>query len=517
MAEKLMQTYDNRALMNQKRKHTLQKLVRGFPIRNVLGTMEKEITTIAFDSRRVVPGSLFVAIPGHSVDGNRYIPDAIGQGAAAFISQLPLDRLNGFGLGSNDVTAISVEDCRHALSWVSAQYYQHPSNRLNLVGITGTNGKTTLTYILETLFKLRQEKTGVIGSINYRYGDFQVPASITTPESLDINRMLDEMTAVEVRYCFLEVSSHSLALKRVHGMHISIAVFTNLSREHLDFHGTMENYKEAKKGLFRDNHIEKRVVNTDDPVGEEIIRETQAETLTTGIDRPADVMAEDCVLSEKGCRFTLKTPSGDLGIVSPLLGKHNIYNLLSAAATALLLRLPLDEIGRGMHAIDRIPGRFEHIDYGQDFTVLVDYAHTDDALRNALQAGRTIARNNLIVVFGCGGDRDRGKREEMSRVAFELGDYVVITSDNPRTEDPDRIIDDIVKGVPTIAHKDRDYSVLANRKEAIEFAVDRAQSGDVVIVAGKGHEDYQILKTGTIHFDDCEVAGSAIRRRLNLD
>ena len=504
-------------IVNKKRISKLSQLVKGFPIQNVMETLEKEISSIAFDSRKVTPGSLFVAIPGLKQDGSRFIQDAIQRGAVAFITELPIDHLHALGLVSNGLTAICVDDSRKALAWVSAAHYGHPSRNMNLVGISGTNGKTTLTYILETLYQTRGVETGVIGTINYRYGNFQAPASVTTPESLDINRMLADMDEYGIRDCFLEVSSHSIALKRVAEMHFSLGVFTNLSRDHLDYHDNMEDYKNIKKKLFLDHVMERQVINIDDPVGKEIVSETTRPTLTTGIDQAADIRAEHCVLSETGSRFTLKTPSGIREIRTHLLGRHNIYNLLSGAGAAYAQEFSLDEIQQGLQAINHIPGRFERVDCGQDFSVVVDYAHTHEALANALTAARALTSRSILVVFGCGGDRDRGKRKEMGRVALELGDFTVITSDNPRTEDPEQIIEDILKGVPAESKKSQDYIVLADRKQAIEYAVDNAHSGDLVLIAGKGHENYQILNSGTIHFDDREIATNAIEQRMNRD
>ena len=425
--------------------------------------------------------------------------------------------MNGWALGSRDITVICVADSRHALSCISAEYYDHPSRRLNLFGCTGSNGKTTLTYILEKIFQVKKKKTGVIGTINYRYGNFQAKASMTTPESLEINRLLFEMAGHGVQDCFMEGSSHALALKRVHGMRFAVGIFTNFSRDHLDFHGTMEEYKNTKKGFFHNNEIKKRVINIDDPVGREIVAESQAETLTIGIDRPADITAEDFSYADPHSQFMLRTPTGNREIQTNLLGMHNVYNLLSGAGAALLSGISLDEIASGMRSIDRVPGRFERVDQGQDFLVVVDYAHTDDALRNVLNAARAITKKNLIVVFGCGGDRDRGKRKEMGRVALELGDFTVITSDNPRSEDPERIIDDILEGVPSSAKPEKDYTVCVDRREAIECAVRLARKDDLVVIAGKGHEDVQKLKTGTIHFDDREVAAEILRNRSNCD
>jgi len=505
------------AIVNKQRISRLSQLIKGFPVLNVMGTLEKEISSIAFDSRKVEPKSLFVAIPGLKEDGSRFIEDAVQRGAIAFITELPMDHLSAMGLGSNGLTAVCVEDSRRALAKVSAQHYGHPSKSMNLVGITGTNGKTTLTYILETLYQTRGAKTGVIGTINYRYGSFQAPASVTTPESLDINRMLADMAESGVKDCFLEVSSHSIALSRVAELSFSLGIFTNLSRDHLDYHTDMEQYKNTKKKFFQDNVIKQQVINIDDPAGKEIVTETNRTTLTTGIDQIADIRAEDCVLSDTSSRFTLKTPSGSCEVHTRLLGRHNIYNLLSGAGAAHAQGFSLDEIQKGLEAISHVPGRFERVDRGQDFSVVVDYAHTHEALANALTAAKALTLKNVIVVFGCGGDRDRGKREEMGRVALELSDFAVITSDNPRSEDPERIIEDILKGVPASSKKSQDYIVLPDRGQAIEVAIDNARSGDLVLIAGKGHENYQILNSGTIHFDDKEIAINAIYQRMNRD
>ena len=410
-----------------------------------------------------------------------------------------------------------VADSRRALAWVSALHYGNPSENMHLVGITGTNGKTTLTYILETLYQTRGAKTGVIGTINYRYGDFQAPASVTTPESLDINHLLADMVEYGINDCFLEVSSHSLSLSRVAELRFSLGIFTNLSRDHLDFHANMEQYKNTKKKLFQDHAMKQQVINIDDPVGKEIVNETNRPTLTTGIDQIADIRAEHCVLSDTGSRFTLKTPSGSRDVNTRLLGKHNIYNLLSGAAAAYAQGFSLDEIQQGLQSISHIPGRFERVDCGQDFSVVIDYAHTHEALANALTAARTLTTKNVIVVFGCGGDRDRGKRKEMGRVALSLSDFAVLTSDNPRTEDPDRIIEDILKGVPDSSRESQGHIVLLDRRQAIEHAIKNARSGDLVLIAGKGHENYQILNSETIHFDDREIATHAITQRMNRD
>ena len=495
----------------------LLDLIDGYPMADITGTLDRDISSIAYDSRKVEPEGLFIAMPGHHHDGSRFIGQAIEKQAGAFVTEMPQKQIAEAGFQNRGATAIHVDDSRHVLAWVSDRFYGRPSDQLDLIGITGTNGKTTLTYLLERIFETAEHSCGVIGSINYRYGGKEYPAPMTTPEALEINRMLSDMTRQGVEKCCIEVSSHSLALKRARELRFAVGVFTNLTRDHLDYHKTFEHYKDSKKILFRDCKIQKQVINVDDPVGREIVHESSLETLTTGLDSRADVTAEDCILSEDGIRFTLKTPSGTQTIQSPLLGRHNVYNLLSASAVALAQGIPLARIGQGIRSLERVPGRFEKVQKGQDFIVAVDYAHTDDALANALKAARTLSEKHVIVVFGCGGDRDPGKRKEMGRVALEMSDFAIITSDNPRTEDPEQIIRNICEGIPANRKPKEHYTILPNRREAINCAINRAQTGDLVLIAGKGHEDYQILNTGKIHFDDREEAGRALKERLGVD
>ena len=502
--------FNTRGVMSKK----LSSLLNKYPLEKVLGAMDRDITDLAYDSRKVREGGLFIAIPGIKVEGDKFIPDALDRNAHAFVTQAPTEKLIGLRGGNKDVTAIKVKDARHAMAWLAAEFYSHPSKKINLVGITGTNGKTTLSYLLESIYKKKGDKCGVIGTINCRYGGNTIPSNMTTPESIDINRMLEEMNRNDVGNCFLEVSSHSLELKRVRELKFSIGVITNFSRDHIDFHGDMNSYKNSKKSFFTDCFMEKQVINVDDVVGQEIIRETSRETMTTGIDNQADVMAKSCRLSKDGIEFTLLTPNGEREIHSNLVGRHNIYNLLSAAAVALLQGLTLDQIATGIQGIKNVPGRFETIQMGQDFTVAVDYAHTSDALENVLRAAKSLNPSKIITVFGCGGDRDRGKRAEMGKIATTLSDFSVITDDNPRSENSSQIIEDIKKGIPASICKAEKVAVISDRRKAIRAAIDMASAGNLVLIAGKGHEDYQILSTGKIHFDDREVAREALKERL---
>jgi UDP-N-acetylmuramoyl-L-alanyl-D-glutamate--2,6-diaminopimelate ligase len=505
--------YPEDGYLNMTDNNKLSQITLGLPITNVLGTMDKTINKVAYDSRKVNSSSLFVAIPGETWDGSAFIKDAIAQGASAFITQSSIDSLGNLSLGSNNVTALCVEDSRKALSTVSANFYKRPSERIALTGVTGTNGKTTTAYILESLFRSEGVQTGVIGTINYHYGDKKFPAPVTTPESLDLSQMLDEMIEEKIEKCFLEVSSHALQQCRVRDMHFKTGIFTNLSRDHLDFHGDMKHYKNAKKKLFLDNQVQHPILNIDDDAGREFAGEFKSGAFTTGIDSNADFKAENIELTKSGCQFNLKTPFGTSEICSNLLGRHNIYNLLSAAAAAMAQNLSLEKVQEGFRNIRPIPGRFERIESNHEFSVLVDYAHTDNALSNAISTAKSFTEGKLIVVFGCGGDRDKGKRKAMGNAVMSKADFSIVTSDNPRTEDPERIINDILQGVPSSVQEGKHYAAIINRKDAIEHAVQIAEKNDLVLIAGKGHEDYQILATQTIHFDDREISRSALRKR----
>ncbi len=493
----------------------LENLLAGIIVSDSLGSRDREICHVAYDSRDAKPGGLFVAIPGEKQDGGDFIGEALGKGAETFISQSPLDSLAGLNLDPKNVTALCVEDSRQALSRVSANFYGNPSECLRLTGITGTNGKTTLTYILEALSKAHGRETGVIGTIDCHFGKTKIPSAVTTPQSLDLNRMLRQMTDEGISDCFLEVSSHALAQKRVYNMNFDVGIFTNISRDHLDFHEGIEEYKNAKKNLFRENNVTTRIFNIDDPVGKELATEFSENIFTTGIDGLAEFSAENIVLKASGSQFILKTPSGSIPIRTNLLGKHNVCNLLSASAFASAQGISLETVQNVFQKIQTIPGRLEPVNCGQNFLVLIDYAHTDDALSKAIAAAKAFTEGKIIVVFGCGGDRDKGKRREMGRVAIEGADFTVITSDNPRTEDPEQIVEDIREGISGAFTKEVSYTTITNRRDAIEYAINRAEKNDLVLIAGKGHEDYQITGTHKEPFDDREVAKEFLRNRAH--
>jgi UDP-N-acetylmuramoyl-L-alanyl-D-glutamate--2,6-diaminopimelate ligase len=467
-----------------------------------------EITSVAYDSRQVRPGTLFVAIRGEKRDGNGFVADAIAHGAAAVASEqpVPADLPGG-------VAWVQVPQARKALATIGANFYGRPAEQMKLVGITGTNGKTTTTYLVDSIVRAAGHASGLLGTISYRTPRGEQTAKNTTPESLDLHRFLAEVRDAGGTHVTLEVSSHALAMDRAWGCSFAVAVFTNLTRDHLDFHKTMEEYFAAKRQLFAGTGAgapKVGVVNSDDPRGKELVGLAER-TITYGLTNGADVITRKFSLSFSGLEFTVQTPVGKAEIRSPLVGRINVYNILAAVATGVALGVPLNAIQKGIADLAAVPGRFERIDEGQPYLVVVDYAHTDDALRNLIQTARELnASGRVIVLFGCGGDRDRTKRPLMGEVAGTLADLVVLTSDNPRSEDPLRIINDALVGLQKANGK---YVVEADRERAIELALEEARSGDIVLLAGKGHETYQILGPKTIDFDDREVARKILRSK----
>ena len=477
---------------------TLEELFRGCPVQRLSGDPQTEITSLAYASSDVRPGGLFAALKGEVRDGFIYVGDALARGASAVLS----DRPKPEGI---EAAWVQVFDSREALALAAANFYGHPSRRLTLVGITGTKGKTTMTYLLEAIFRKAGFGVGVIGTINYRGPGFVREAKRTTPEAPDLQRMLAEMVEGGATHGIMEVSSHALDRKRVVGVAFDVAVFTNLSGEHLDYHLTMEDYFEAKKKIFYLNSKKRTaVVNQDDPWGQKLIAELPLTTVTYGLSPAALVRAERFKLNGTGIEALIHYPGGHIGITSSLSGRHNLYNILASFAVALTLNIPPMTIRDGLAELAQVPGRFEKIANSLGFQVFVDFAHTEDSLRSILETARDLKPARLIVVFGAGGDRDRLKRAPMGRAAAELADCVILTSDNPRSEDPQTILRDIEKGVLETGRKS--YAVIPDRREALAKALTMARKGDLVLIAGKGHETYQEIKGQTHHFSDVETA-----------
>jgi UDP-N-acetylmuramoyl-L-alanyl-D-glutamate--2,6-diaminopimelate ligase len=481
----------------------LKDLFQDVPAVQLNGNGGVDILGLAYSSKQVKPGFLFAAMRGERRDGFEFVAEAASRGAAAVLSDRP--RPPAFpGAWAKAV------DVREALALAAANLYGHPSKKLKVVGITGTKGKTTLTYLLESVFQKAGYPTGVIGTISYRWPNMSQPAPRTTPEAPDLQRMLSEMLAQGISHCLIEVSSHALDLKRVWGVHFDIAVFTNLSPEHLDYHVSMEDYFEAKKRLFYLNAKKRTaVVNVDDPWGKRLISELPLTTVSFGLEPAAIVRAEQYKFSDAGIKGEVDYPGGQLKICSTLMGRHNLYNILAAVAAGLALGIPAPTIKEGISALNNVPGRLERISSPLGFPVFVDYAHTDAALGSLLETIRDLKPGRIILVFGAGGDRDKSKRPRMGEVAASLADLTFITSDNPRSEDPLAIIAEIEKGFT--ARGAKSYKIVPDRKEAITQALTAARKGDVVLVAGKGHEDYQVFKDVTIPFSDAEVVRTVLQ------
>ena len=474
------------------------------------GTAEPPVVTgIAYDSRAVAPGQVFVALKGQRADGAAFARDAIARGAVAVVAEdaAPADVV---------IPWMVVRDARLALAFLAAAFHGNPSRDMRVVGITGTNGKTTTAHLLAAIFEAAGVRCGILGTVGYRVGDEVREATRTTPEAPEVQALLREMVECGCGAAVLEVSSHALSLKRVDGTAFAAAVFTNLTRDHLDFHGDMDQYFKAKRRLFemlpRDAPS---LLNLDDPRGATLV-DVGGRTVTYAMNRQADITPGPVAFSLDGLTFDVRTPRGTVCVRTKLVGRPNVYNILAAVSTATALDLPVDAIERGLTSLAGVPGRFELASGSDDdVTVVVDYAHTDDALRNLLETARPLAHGRLITVFGCGGDRDRTKRPLMGVVAGRLSDLVVITSDNPRSEDPGRIIEEIQRGVTHDTHRDKGAGVLAivDRRAAISKAVELARQGDVVLIAGKGHERYQVIGDRVLPFDDLAVAGEALARR----
>ncbi|OFV88055.1 MAG: UDP-N-acetylmuramoyl-L-alanyl-D-glutamate--2,6-diaminopimelate ligase [Acidobacteria bacterium RBG_16_70_10] len=484
----------------------LGELVTGLSGARLEADPALEVSEVTHDSRRCGPGALFVAIRGLAVDGNAFVDGAREKGAVAVVSA---ERARP------GIPWVQVADAREALAVLSATALGEPARSLELVGITGTNGKTTVSYLVDSVLRAAGESSGLVGTVEYRAGDRVAEAVRTTPESSDLQRLLRDIADAGCRHAVLEVSSHSLVLKRVHGLRFAVAVFTNLTRDHLDFHGDMESYFAAKRMLF-ERHLREdglAIVNLDDDRGAEIARACRGRVWTYSLSQPADLVAEDLRLSLAGARFRARTPRGTLDVETPLVGRFNAENAMAALGAGLALGLPKDAVQRGIAALKGVPGRMERVSAGQDFTVLVDYAHTDDALKNLLETVRGLQPRRLITVFGCGGDRDRTKRPLMGAVAARLSDVVFVTSDNPRREPPEAIIEEIRRGIPPA--RAADTHLVVDRREAIARALEMGREGVVIVIAGKGHETTQVLRDRAVPFDDRQVARDVLARLAN--
>ena len=471
------------------------------------GDGKKTATDVTHDSRQAGKGSLFAAIQGLTMDGHRFVDDVIRRGAVGIISELDTPE-------SFKGAWLKVKNAREALARAAAVINENPSHDLKLVGITGTNGKTTTTYLCFALAEANGEKAAMLTTVEYRIGEKSEPAIRTTPEASDTNRFLREAVSENCQMAVMETSSQAIDLRRCDWLKFSVAVFTNLTRDHLDYHGTMENYFDAKKRLFDGRLGEKpdsSVINIDDAWGAKLANELKAngqKVVTFAQNIAADLTAENIEVSLiKGTSFTLKTPNEERQIISPLVGKPHVYNMLAATAVSLELGYDLDSIGEGLKICIGAPGRFERVAHDGDFAVIVDYAHSDDALLNTLKTARDLTNGRIITVFGCGGDRDKTKRAPMGEVAGSYSDLVIVTSDNPRTENPLKIIEQIEIG---LRKTNCPYLAISDRREAIHNAVSKAKSNDVVLIAGKGHETYQIIGANKFHFDDREIAKEAL-------
>lgn len=483
----------------------LKDILNKIHIEEIIGNKELDIDNIVYDSRKVVPDSMFICITGFKTDGHIYIDQAIQKGATAIMIEKDLDTY------VDGITYIKVKNTRKTMAVIAKNFYQNPSKELDLIGITGTNGKTSTTYMIKSILEVSNKKTNLIGTIaNYIAGE-EIEADRTTPESIDLQRMFRKMVDYNIDACVMEVSSHSLELQRVMGSEFKIGVFTNLTPEHLDFHESIDKYLNAKKKLFYQTSL-CNIINIDDKGGRKILEEISklsTPILTYGLKKYADIFAQNIEMSMKHISFDLITPKYTEKIIVNIPGKFTVYNALAAIAVSYGLGIDIKYIKEGLSNIKGVAGRMESIDEFSNFAVIVDYAHTPDALENLIKSAREFTQNRLITVFGCGGDRDPKKREIMGKISGEYSDLTIITSDNPRSEDPMKIIKMIEKGIKST---NANYFIEENRREAIALALRNAQKGDVVLIAGKGHETYQIVGDEIFEFDDKKVALEIARK-----
>jgi UDP-N-acetylmuramoyl-L-alanyl-D-glutamate--2,6-diaminopimelate ligase len=495
----------------------LLQLMKNCSVQQVRGDVDSEVTGLHYDSRRIEPGDAFFAVRGVVSDGHEFIPAAIARGARVVFLEKTIE-------GLEPVTTVLVNHSRQAMAMAAAEFYGDPTQDMKVVGITGTNGKTTITYLLEAVLSRAGLLPAVVGTVNYRYGEHQYQAPHTTPEALDLMKQVNCFKDQGARSLVLEVSSHALDQCRADGVHFKVGVFSNLTLDHLDYHQDMEHYFASKCRLFMEllsRDKGRAVINVDDSYGQRLAA-LVPDALTCGRDPGADIHPEILDVSLNGISGRVATPLGSVAIASPLLGDYNVENLLCAVGAAVALGLSPQIISDGLAAATGVPGRLEKIENDRDAIILVDYAHTGDALHRVIEAMKELLPQRIITVFGCGGDRDRSKRPVMAEVATRGSDITVVTSDNPRTEDPEQIFIEIRTGLTKVCAREwskpeavigagKGYIVIPDRRSAIQFAVDILRPGDLLLVAGKGHEDYQILKTGRIHFDDREELRKALQ------
>ncbi|WP_028549280.1 UDP-N-acetylmuramoyl-L-alanyl-D-glutamate--2,6-diaminopimelate ligase [Paenibacillus sp. UNC451MF] len=491
----------------------LKELASQLTLSRILGDGETVFTGIQTDSRKVQPGDLFLCISGLVTDGHHYAAKAVEMGAAALVVEHDVDV---------DIPKLVVKDSRYAMAVIANHFYNYPSREMKVIGVTGTNGKTTSTFLIDAILSDQGLRTGLMGTIRMKIGSTVTDMERTTLEAVDLQKNLRLMADAGTDYCIMEVSSHALDLGRVKGCRFRTGIFTNLTQDHLDYHETMEEYKAAKGLLFSrlgnefsrdpDEH-QFTVLNVDDAASGYYAKQTSSQVITYGIDHDADVSAQQIEITSKGTKFRCATFCGTVDIQMKLVGKFNVYNALAAITAALLEGISLEAVKKSLEAIDAVDGRMEVVNAGQPFLVLVDYAHTPDGLENALSTIKQFAKGRIYCVFGCGGDRDRTKRPLMGKVTASYSDYMYVTSDNPRSEDPERILQDIVPGIEQAGLQTDRYELVVDRREAIQKAVAQATPDDVVLIAGKGHETYQEIMGVRHDFDDREVAKEAIRGR----
>lgn len=470
----------------------LKDILNGIDYEIIIGDTDIEINNINYDSRKVEANDAFFCIEGYKTDGHEYAEKAAGNGAKAIICQKVI-------IVDKECTIVKVKDTREALAVSAANYYDHPADKLNIIGITGTNGKTTTSFMLKSILEEAGYKVGLIGTIANYIGEKKIHTSRTTPESLELHKLFSEMVSEGVKYCVMEVSSHSLYLKRVYGIKFKVGIFTNLTQDHLDFHKTFENYYNAKLILFKNSMYS--IINIDDKYGRKVFDDIKSAKMTFSLDSESDIMGKSLMMHSKGISFDLVYSGHNYKIDLGIPGKYNVYNALGCAAACIHESISPEFIKRGLcKAV--VPGRCEIVtkEFNLDFDIIIDYAHTPDGLEKILNTAREFTEGRLISVFGCGGDRDVTKRPIMGRIGTEISDFSIITSDNPRSEDPDSIIKDIIQGISK-----KNYSVITDRRTAIKKAIEMAHKNDVIVIAGKGHEDYQILKDKTIEFDERKI------------